>query len=129
MPNGLSSANNADHVAILGLLGRRHVEHAVAKRRESRRVAIESSDPDLVTGIGHLRRLRGAKRESVGLGEDNGDVRMGLQEVGGQLETFVWRCQVNFRWQQVGRGRQLLGFGGGYEFPLRHRSHTMKVRG
>jgi len=74
---------------LLRLLRGCHVEHALAQRLECRGVAVKTADDDLLGGIADLDGLRGAERKSVGLCEDDGDIRIGLQHVLHDLEAFV----------------------------------------
>ncbi|EGE56493.1 hypothetical protein RHECNPAF_6420037 [Rhizobium etli CNPAF512] len=74
---------------FLRLLGCRHVEDALAERFESRSVAIEAADHDLLRGIRDLDCLSGAKCKAIGLCEDDRDIRICLQHILHDLEAFV----------------------------------------
>src|SRR6185369_5184896 len=74
---------------LLGLLGRSRVEYALLQGSEGRRVAVEAGDPDMLVGMRHLDRLSRAKRERVGLAEDQAGIWMGLQQVLGQGEALI----------------------------------------
>jgi hypothetical protein len=87
--NKLGGVFNRVAAHLLRLLCRRYVEDALAQRFESRGVAIEAANHDLLRRIGDLDRLRGAEGEAVGLGEHDRNVRICLQHILHDLEAFV----------------------------------------